>query len=98
MPINEKSKIIEALEQEALNIYNIIGDLENNKISIDDIPGCYMDIVKENEVMDCPKKVIVCSACQTTLKLYHLYFSAIKCTDCDNIITIEQIEKESEME
>jgi len=49
MIINEKTKIIEALEQEALNIYNIIGDLENNKISIDDIPGCYMDIVKESE-------------------------------------------------
>ena len=96
MPLNEKTKIIEALEQEALNIYNIIGDLENNKISIDDIPGCYMDIVKESEVMDYPEKVIVCSACQATLKLYHLDFSAIKCTDCDNIITIEQIEKESE--
>jgi len=45
-----KTKIIEALEQEALNLYNIIGDLENNKININDIPNCYMDIVKESEV------------------------------------------------
>ena len=45
-----KTKIIEALEQEALNLYNIIADLENNKININDIPNCYMDIVKESEV------------------------------------------------
>jgi ribosomal protein S27E len=40
------------------------------------------------------KKVIVCSVCQAVLKFYHLHFSKIKCTDCDNIITVEQINKE----
>ena len=50
MTLDEKTKIIQALEQEALNIYNIIGDLENNKIDIDDIPGCYIEIVKESVV------------------------------------------------
>ena len=44
------------------------------------------------------EKVIVCSVCQAILKLYHLHFSKIKCTDCDNIITVEQIKKESEVQ
>jgi len=43
------------------------------------------------------KKVIVCNVCQAILKLYHLHFSKIKCTDCDNVIKIEQIKKESEV-
>ena len=49
-------------------------------------------------MMDKFKKVIVCNACQAVLKFHHLHFSRIKCTDCDNIITIEQIKKESEVE
>ena len=44
------------------------------------------------------KKVIVCNICQAILKLYHLHFSRIKCTDCDNIITVEQVKIESEVE
>ena len=43
------------------------------------------------------KKVFICSACQEILKVYHLNFSAVKCTKCDNVITVEQIKKESEV-
>ena len=38
-------------------------------------------------------KVFICNACQKVLKVYHLNFSAVKCTNCDNIITIEQIKE-----
>ena len=44
------------------------------------------------------EKIIVCNICQTVLKFYHLHFSKIKCTDCDNIITVEQVKRESEVE
>lgn len=44
------------------------------------------------------KKVFICSACQEVLKVHHLNFSAVKCTKCDNVITVEQIKKESEVE
>ena len=41
--------------------------------------------------------IIVCNICQAVLKLYHLHFTKIKCTDCDNIITAEQVKRESEV-
>ena len=44
-----------------------------------------------------PEKVFICSACQEILKVYHMNFSAVKCTKCGNVITIKQIEKESEV-
>ena len=40
------SKVIEALEAEAQSIYDVIGEFQKGKITVDDIPKCYMDIVK----------------------------------------------------
>jgi len=40
-------------------------------------------------------KVFICNCCKKLLKVYHLEFSAVKCTNCDNVITLKQIIKES---
>ena len=45
----ELNSVIQNLETEIQNMYDLIGDLENGKISIEDIPKCYKDIVK-NEI------------------------------------------------
>ena len=45
----ELNSVIQNLETEIQNMYDLIGDLEKGKISIEDIPKCYKDIVK-NEI------------------------------------------------
>jgi len=40
-------KIVEALESEVQSIYDLIGDLQKGKVTADDIPKCYRDIVKD---------------------------------------------------
>ena len=40
-----------------------------------------------------PSAVCVCSACSTTLELYHMDFEAVKCINCDHVIQIEEIKE-----
>ena len=40
-------KVVEALESEVQSIYDVIGDLQKGKVTADDIPKCYRDIVKD---------------------------------------------------
>ena len=39
--------------------------------------------------------VVVCQVCSEILKFYHLHFSAVKCTNCENILSIEEIKSQT---
>tara|TARA_R110000824_G_scaffold13876_5_gene59668 strand:+ start:111 stop:287 length:177 start_codon:yes stop_codon:yes gene_type:complete len=45
----EVNSIIQTLENEIQNMWDLIGDLQKGKITAEDIPQCYKDIVK-NEI------------------------------------------------